>query len=148
MLFTTLLVSQCLKSVLTTSLGHRYLNDVALKESGTLTMATEATLKGLAPHTLDHNLRAQVTMVEATDDSIIFARDLETLQNFTLIMERFQYTYGWITSWKKTVAYGLCLPEDRQPSSVHMPSITISDDGRYDNEKVTILRAASQNYRT
>ena len=44
---------------------------------------------------------------------------------------------GWITSLKKTVAYGICLREDRQPSSVQMPSITISDDGHYDNEKVT-----------
>jgi hypothetical protein len=85
--------------VLTTSLGHRYLDDVATEESGTLILATEATLKGHTPHFSDHNLRARITMVEATDDSIIFAKDLKTLQKYTLIMERFQYAYGWRTSW-------------------------------------------------
>ena len=77
-------------------------------------------------------------MVEATDDSIIFARDLKTLQMFTLIMERFQYAYGWLTSWKKTVAYGICLPENQQPGMIQMPSITsTSQDGHYDETKVT-----------
>ena len=114
-----------LKSVLTTSLGHRFLDDMAKKENGTLVVATEARLKGQEAHYPDHNLQSQVTMVEATDDSIIFAKDLETLQKFTLVMERFQFAYGWITSWKKTVAYGICLPENQQTPSVQMLSITL-----------------------
>src|SRR5882762_6150301 len=76
-------------------------------------------------------------MIEATDDSIIFAKDLETLQNFTLVMERFQFAYGWITSWKKTVAYGIGVPENQQPPTVRMPSITQPDNGLYDEGKVT-----------
>ena len=111
-----------LKSVLTTSLGHRYLDDVAKKEKGTLIIATEAKKRGQASHLLDHDLQTQVTMIEATDDSMIFAKDMETLQKFTLIMERFQFAYGWITSWKKMVAYGICLPEDSQPSMIRMPA--------------------------
>jgi hypothetical protein len=126
-----------LKSVLTTSLGHRYLDDVASKENGTLILATDATLKGQAPHFPDHDLQAQITMVEATDDSIIFAKDLETLQKYTLIMERFQYAYGWRTSWKKTVSYGICLPKDQQVPFVRMPSITIPENGPYEEGEIT-----------
>jgi hypothetical protein len=126
-----------LKSVLTTSLGHRYLDDVASKENGTLILATDATLKGQAPHFPDHDLQAQITMVEATDDSIIFAKDLETLQKYTLIMERFQYAYGWRTSWKKTVSYGICLPKDQQVPFVRMPYITIPENGPYEEGEIT-----------
>jgi hypothetical protein len=80
-------------------------------------------------------------MVEATDDSIIFATNLLTLQKLTLTMERFQYAYGWLimTSWKKTVVYSLCPPEleDQRVNTVQMPSITVQDGGRYDPEAVT-----------
>ena len=125
-----------LKSVLMTSLGHRYLNDMALRESGTLVLTTETALKQLPPHTPDHSLQTRVTMVEATDDSIIFATNLETLQKFTLMMERFQYAYGWLTSWKKTVAYGICLT-DNHTTTVKIPLITLPEGGHYDERSVT-----------
>ena len=126
-----------LKSVLTTSLGHRYLDDIASKECGAVTLTTDVMRKGQEPHLPEHGLQARITMVEATDDSIIFAKDLKTLQDFTLIMERFQYEYGWRTSWKKTVAYSICLPNDEQSPSIQMPSITLPENGHYDEEKVT-----------
>ena len=119
-----------LKSTLTTSLGHRYLDDLARSEEGTLVLQTEAVREGKEPHGPDHQIRAQVTMVEATDDSMIFAKDLSTLQRYTLEMEKFQYAYGWLTSWKKTVAYAICLPDGVHSNSIQMPSITI-EDGRY-----------------
>src|SRR6267378_6651616 len=68
------------KSMLTTSLGHRYLDDMATNNNGTLIMETGATIEHKEPHEPDHGIRAQITMVEATDDSMIFAKDLPTLQ--------------------------------------------------------------------
>ena len=125
-----------LKSTLTTSLGHRYLDDLAAKENGTLVMETGNVREQKEPHNPDHWTRAQITMVEATDDSIIFAKDLPTLQKFTFAMEKFQYAYGWLTSWKKTVAYGICVPDSEQSDSVQMPSITV-ERGGYNPEKIT-----------
>lgn len=126
-----------LKSVLTTSLGHRYLDDISAKDDGLLSLETETSLKKRQAHHPDHKLRIPITMVEATDDSIIFATNLPTLQRLTLAMERFQYAYGWLTSWKKTVAYGLCIPEGQHSSTVQMPSITVQTGGQYDPETVT-----------
>jgi len=125
-----------LKSTLTTSLGHRYLDDLAKNANGTLILQTSIVLEGKVPHSPDHRTQAQVTMVEATDDSMIFVRDLPTLQNFTLAMEQFQYAYGWLTSWKKTVAYGICLPDEIHPDLIQMPSITLCD-GKYDPGRIT-----------
>ena len=76
-------------------------------------------------------------MVAKQDDLIIFTMNLPTLQKLTLAMERFQYACGWLTSWKKTVAYGLCLPEDQCTNTVQMPLITIQTGRRYDPEVVT-----------
>ena len=126
-----------LKSVLTTSLGHRFLDDISADQDGVLYLETEASLKKHQAHYPDHKLRVPITMVEATDDSIIFATNLPTLQKLTLAMERFQYAYGWLTSWKKTVAYGLCLPENQRSATVLMPSITTQEGGRYDSEAIT-----------
>ena len=126
-----------LKSVLTTSLGHRYLDDLSANQNGVLCLETEASLNGCEAHYPDHRLRVPITMVEATDDSIIFATDLPMLQRLTLAMERFQYAYSWLTSWKKTMAYGLCLPEDQCSDMIKLPSITTQAEGHYDPEAIT-----------
>jgi hypothetical protein len=60
-------------------------------------------------------------MIEATDDSILFARSLQALQSFCLLEERFQYAYGWLTNWQKTTAYVLS-PKGPQPDTVSLPS--------------------------
>lgn len=46
-------------------------------------------------------------MTEATDDSYLFSKSLESLRRNVLDMERFQFAYGWLTQWSKTSAYAL-----------------------------------------
>lgn len=93
-----------LKSTMTTSLGHRYLNDLAAQEPGALVIKSTSSRLG-DPHLPDDKLLVSVNMIEATDDSYIFARDLPTLRKFTLAMERFQFVYNWMSNWPKCHAY-------------------------------------------
>lgn len=121
-----------IKSTLTTSLGHRYLDDLAAKEDGTVILQTRSRLDMREPHTPIDESSVRVTMVEATDDSYIFATDLQTLQKYCLQMERFQYAYGWLTQWKKSAVSILgTIPNalNPPPESIRMPSIT-NLDGR------------------
>ena len=62
-------------------------------------------------------------MVEAMDDSYLFATSLPGLQFFCLQMERFQYSYNWLTQWSKTSVFIL---QDSSLSAemIPMPSIT------------------------
>ena len=64
-------------------------------------------------------------MVEATDDSYLFATMLTTIQKLCLEAERFQYAYGWLTQWTKTKAY-VIYPAGEPPPTVTMPSITVA----------------------
>lgn len=112
-----------LKSTLTTSLGHRLLDDVASGNPDALTITTSS-LDHHDPHLPDDNLSLPIRMIEATDDSIIFARSVSALQSFCLLAERFQYAYGWMTNWLKTTAYVLS-PTGVQPGTLTMPSITV-----------------------
>ena len=112
-----------LKSTLTTSLGHRFLNDIANDTPGALTINT-LTHKRHDPHLPNDNISLPIRMTEATDDSIIFASSIPALQTFCLIEERFQYAYGWLTNWLKTTAFVLS-PSGTQPASLSMPSITV-----------------------
>jgi Reverse transcriptase (RNA-dependent DNA polymerase) len=112
-----------LKSTLTTSLGHRLLDDVANVTPGALTI-TSSTLDRQDPHLPIDNSSLHIRMIEATDDSIIFARTIPALQSLVLLAERFQYAYGWLTNWLKTTAYVLS-PSGDQPSTLTMPSITV-----------------------
>jgi hypothetical protein len=114
-----------IKSTLTTSLGHRYLDDLASTDRGALVMTSKAN-KANDFHTPDDRLRARITMVEATDDSYLFAISLTTLQRLCLEAERFQYAYGWMTQWTKTKAY-VIYPNGDSPSTVTMPSITVAE---------------------
>lgn len=114
-----------IKSTLTTSLGHRYLDDLARNDPGTLVLKSKTHQLG-DPHTPLDASPLQVTMVEATDDSYLFATTKETLAKFCLEMECFQYTYGWLTQWAKTKAYAMNPPED-VVKTIKMPSITVQD---------------------
>ncbi|KAK0504528.1 hypothetical protein EDD18DRAFT_1343302 [Armillaria luteobubalina] len=62
-------------------------------------------------------------MAEATDNSFVFANSLMGLQYFCLSMERFQFAYGWLTQWTKTLVYALQV-RGEIPKTVAMPSIT------------------------
>lgn len=112
-----------LKSTMTTSLGHRYLDDIAKATPGALTITTTSHDHS-DPHLPNDNISLPIRMIEATDDSIIFARSIPALKSFCLIAERFQYAYGWLTNWTKTSLYVLSPPADL-PDSVSMPSITV-----------------------
>ena len=87
-----------LKSTLTTSLGHRYLDDIASVTPGALTITTSTSDRS-DPHLPNDNISLSVRMTEATDDSIIFACSIPALQTFCLVAERFQFAYGWLTNW-------------------------------------------------
>jgi hypothetical protein len=112
-----------LKSTLTTSMGHRYLDDVANSTAGSLNISTLAHDR-LDPHLPNDYISLPIRMIEATDDSILFAESLPALQSFCLLEERFQFAYGWLTNWNKTTAYILS-PEGIQPETVSFPSITV-----------------------
>ncbi|KDQ49630.1 hypothetical protein JAAARDRAFT_63609 [Jaapia argillacea MUCL 33604] len=90
-----------IKSTFTTGMGHYWLNDLAAASQDTLIIQTDAGRRN-DPHLSIDNIRLPIVMVEATDDSYIFAKTLVGLQYFCLMMERFQFTYGWLTQWSKT----------------------------------------------
>ena len=113
-----------LKSTLTTSLGHRYLDDIANNTPGALTITT-STYDSLDPHLPQDRISLPIRMTEATDDSTIFACSVSALRTFCLAEERFQYAYGWLTNWLKTTAFVLS-PAGIQPSTISMPSITVA----------------------
>jgi hypothetical protein len=56
-----------IKSTLTTSLGHRYLDDLAGNSSDTLIIRSKVRCKEESPHTPDDSMQLPVTMVEATN---------------------------------------------------------------------------------
>ena len=113
-----------LKSTLTTSMGHHYLNDVASVTPGALTLSSSSCSRG-DPHLPDDLIKLPVCMTEATNDSLIFTCTIPTLQTFCLLEESFQYAYGWLTNWQKTVAYILS-PSAQEPKTISMPSITLT----------------------
>ncbi|KAJ7070327.1 hypothetical protein B0H15DRAFT_737458, partial [Mycena belliarum] len=113
-----------LKAIYTTSLGHRYLDDIAAMDTDGLVITTTNALNA-DPHLPDDSLRILVTMAEATDDSFIFAKSLRATQSFCLHMERFQFSYGWLTQWRKTFAYVLNDRDPARPDKLTFPSITI-----------------------
>ncbi|KZV78085.1 hypothetical protein EXIGLDRAFT_571841, partial [Exidia glandulosa HHB12029] len=80
------------KSALTTSLGNRYLHDISNNNSGALVVRTQSATRN-ERHTPDDSLSLRVSMIEATDDSYIFARTPESLSLFCVTMERFQFAH-------------------------------------------------------
>ncbi|KIK04953.1 hypothetical protein K443DRAFT_92029 [Laccaria amethystina LaAM-08-1] len=75
------------------------------------------------PHLTDAKHSLLVAMVEATDDSYIFTKTLESLRRNALAMERFQYAYGWLTQWAKSRAYVLAASEN-YPDVVKFQSVS------------------------
>jgi hypothetical protein len=110
------------KLTLTTSLKHHYLNNLSANNPDTLIVSTANGLKG-EPHLADDHLSCKVIMVEATDDSYLFARSLTTLQRNALAMEHFQFAYGWLTQWTKLMAY-ILEPSSDPPAFADFKSAT------------------------
>ena len=113
-----------LKSTLTTSLGHHWLNDLAATLPGALVVSTGQARASL-PHIPPDHLRLSITMVEAMDDSCIFATSLDALHSLVLSAERFQAAYGWLTSWPKSLL--LLLNHTNPPAVASLPSIDPDD---------------------
>lgn len=109
-----------LKSTLTTSMGHRYLDDIANQTEGALSISSSSHQCN-DPHLPDDHLSLPIRMVEATDDSILFASSISALQSFCLLEEPFQFAYGWLTNWLKTTAFFLS-PSGTQPDELILPS--------------------------
>ncbi|KAG2118985.1 uncharacterized protein F5147DRAFT_767731 [Suillus discolor] len=63
-----------------------------------------------------------ISMCEATDDSLIVARDLASLERSCLAMEQFQAAYGWLTNWDKSALFLLNVPDP--PDSHSLPSVS------------------------
>ncbi|KAG6898794.1 hypothetical protein C0993_004162 [Termitomyces sp. T159_Od127] len=110
------------KSTITTSLGHRYLNDIAQGDPDAVVVSSGSYWTG-DPHQPIDSHSLTVTMTEATDDSYLVAKTHEALCRFTLKMERFQFSYGWLTSWAKTSAHVINSP-DPPPKTLLFPSVT------------------------
>jgi hypothetical protein len=92
-------------------------------DAGALTI-TSSSHERSDPHLPDDYISLPIRMIEATDDSIIFARSLPALQSFCLLEEQFQFAYGWLTNWLKTSCFVLS-PSGTQPETVSLPSITV-----------------------
>jgi hypothetical protein len=114
-----------LKSTFTTSMGHYYLIDMLSNDKDAL-IVTSNSKKRKDPHLKDAGLELPIAMVEATDDTYIFSRTIESLQQNTLVMERFQYAYGWLTNWSKSNAY-LITPEagKQYPDNITFQSVSV-----------------------
>jgi len=92
-----------IKSMFMMSLGHYYLNDLMKNDPNALIISSSA-CKRNDPHLKDDGNCLMVVMVEATDDSFLFSKSLQSLRRNTLVMERFQFAYGWMTQWSKSMA--------------------------------------------
>ena len=111
-----------IKSTFTTSLGHYFLNDLMMNDPDALIISSSARKRN-DPHLKDDGDCLTVAMVEATDDSFLFSKSLSSLRRNTLAMERFQYAYGWMTQWSKSMACLLSATGDH-PSVISLPSVT------------------------
>jgi hypothetical protein len=117
-----------LKSTFTTSMGHYYLCDV-LKTDDDALVITSSSKERKDPHIVDVKLQILVAMVEATDNSYIFSKSIDSLRKNTLIMEQFQYAYGWLTNWTKSNAY-LLAPEQGKiyPETITFDSVSVGQE--------------------
>ncbi|KAF8057048.1 hypothetical protein FPV67DRAFT_1456580 [Lyophyllum atratum] len=110
-----------LKSTMTTSLGHNFLDDLASNDPDCITISS-AMHRSQDPHLPNDSRTLRFTMAEA-NNSYIGALSYPALCRYTLQMERFQFVYGWMTSWPKTTVHILNSP-DTVPNTLHFPLIT------------------------
>ncbi|KZV82964.1 hypothetical protein EXIGLDRAFT_736049 [Exidia glandulosa HHB12029] len=94
-----------------------------MDNDGALSIRTSSAVKGEV-HTPDDRAILRVSMIEATDDSYLFATSRPAMSLFCLMMERFQFAYGWLTQWSKTVMYVVGPIPPNTPARMSMPSIT------------------------
>lgn len=105
------------------SLNH-WLHDMTSRDPGALVISTRQSRLG-SPHIPADHIQLRVTMVEAMDDSALFATRLSSIRLFALLMERFQAVYGWLTSWPKSLLLIRNVPDP--PSTLSIPTIDPPD---------------------
>ena len=88
-----------LKSVLKTSLSHRWVTDEMEDEEGMVVIKSSAAAQNES-HYPEDKLSLPIVKLEMMDDSILVGTKLEFLQKTTRLEEQFQLTYGWLTNWK------------------------------------------------
>ncbi|KAJ8089853.1 hypothetical protein PM082_018430 [Marasmius tenuissimus] len=98
-----------LKFTLTSSLGNYWLRDCLSTDPGAVVVSTMNARAGIF-HEPSDNIRLQVPMVEAMDDSYITSCSLGTCRRSCFIMEQFQACYGARTRWDKSYLYVLNTP--------------------------------------
>ena len=76
------------KATITTSLGHRYLDDLTSLDPDCVVIRSTSKMVN-DPHFPDDAASLRFTMAEATNDSYIAALTFPALRHFTLAMERF-----------------------------------------------------------
>ncbi|KAG6884473.1 hypothetical protein C0993_010730 [Termitomyces sp. T159_Od127] len=137
------------KSTLTTSLSHRYLNDIVRCDPDAVVISSISNQVG-DPHLLDNAHTMTVVMTEATDDSCLVAKTHNGLQQYTLEMECFQLMYGWLTSWEKTTAHVLncsgSIPKMLKfPSIMNGPGIDLWMISKHEVSISAVRKIVSQN---
>lgn len=112
-----------LKSALTTSLGHRWISD-----HHCVLIQTQQARSG-DPHSAADFLSISFSMVEATDDSLLFSTSLDSLAAMCFQMEKFQFAYGWVTAWPKSELVALnhrdCPSYQPLRDMIPLPSINL-----------------------
>jgi hypothetical protein len=116
-----------LKCTLTTSLCNRWISDLMGEDLGHLLLQTQQGQRGQIHTPLDE-LTQSVTMVEAMDDSLLFATTFLSLTKAACDADCFQATYSWETAWNKSNLYAyhpFSFPSAGQ--SISIPSVDYSN---------------------
>lgn len=110
------------KSVMTTGMFHRWIDDEMEEEDGKLVVRSAMREKRKS-HYPDDREEFTILMAEMMDDSLIFGTTPEFIQKATGLAERIQFVYGWMTSWGKSKCYVLNADE-HTPTHILFPSIS------------------------
>ncbi|KAH6902105.1 hypothetical protein BKA70DRAFT_1113294 [Coprinopsis sp. MPI-PUGE-AT-0042] len=120
-----------LKCSLTTSLANRWLYDLSSSLPGSFRLSSHNSRLNLF-HTPSDDISLMVSMLEAMDDSLIFATSLPVLHFLVFHAEQFQGAYGWVTSWVKSKLYAYQSSNDDVPpetTSLPIPSVDPANPG-------------------
>ncbi|PFH45728.1 hypothetical protein AMATHDRAFT_51507 [Amanita thiersii Skay4041] len=110
-----------LKSTLTTSLGNLWLHNLVFEFLDPPLTVSTLHHKLQDFHTPTDLLLLHPTMVEAMDDSLLFACTFLHLNQLCFQQESFQASYGWETNWEKSSLY--VLNADPPSTSVQIDTV-------------------------
>ena len=64
--------------------------------------------------------------MECIDDSLLMATEIEQIKEIVYMQERFQYAYGWSTSWEKS-SVSVLNPGQEHAETIKLVSISPED---------------------